>query len=204
MKLGGVLYRLVQALAALIVAVFAVSGFFGLRELAWQHDAMVNTQILSGLVITAIVIGALGLSYVIFGALLWRVIALDLMSVQLGALIGMLLYGVYNAITPLTPESQRFDIGRRLLTGGIDGLLIGAVIGGVVMFVNGRALRFSRPELTRYGILFLVVLGIAWFIVVFSTTVNMSDLLALLVTGLIVLLLKIAVMQVDRRLPPPD
>jgi hypothetical protein len=200
-KPRSLLYRLVQAVAALIVAIFAVSGFFGLRELAWQHDALVNAQILSGLVVTVIVVGVVGLNYVVFGSLLWRFIQLDLMSIQLGALAGMFLYGVYNAITPLTPESARFDVGRRLLTGGIDGVLIGAVIGGVVMFVNGRPLRFRRYDLTRYAVLFVIVLSIAWFVVVFSTKVNMSDVLALAISGLIVLLLKVAVMQYDRRIP---
>ncbi len=195
------IYRLIQVVTLMIAAVFAVSGFFGLRELAWRHDAMVNTQILSGLVVTLVVVGVPGLFYVLFGSLLWRFIRIDLISVQFGALIGMVLYGVYNTITPLTAESQRFDLPRRALTGGIDGLLIGLLIGGVVMFVNGRPLIFRRYDLTRYFVLFLAVLAIAWFIVVFSTTVNMSDVLALAITGLFVLLLKVGVAQYDRRLP---
>jgi len=198
------IYRLIQVVTLLIAAVFAVSGFFGLRELAWRHDAQVNTQILSGLVVTLVGVGVPGLLYILFGSVLGRIIRIDLISIQFGALIGMLLYGVYNTITPLTPESQRFDLPRRALTGGIDGLLIGVVIGAVVMFINGRELRFRRADLTRYFVLFLAVLAIAWFVVIFSTTVNMADMLALAITGLFVLLLKFGVAQYDRRLPRED
>ncbi len=198
------IYRLVQVITLMIAAVFAVSGFFGLRELAWRHDAQVNAQLLSGLVVSALAVGIPGLIYIVFGSMVWRVVRVDWMSLQFGALVGMTLYGVYNAITPLTPESTRFDVGRRLLTGGIDGLLIGLVIGAVVMFVSGRSLHFNRPDLTRYIILYLAVLGAAWFIIVFSTTVNMADVLALAITLLIVALMKVVVSQVDRRNPYID
>ncbi|MBE2269164.1 MAG: hypothetical protein IAE80_13110 [Anaerolinea sp.] len=193
------IYRLIQVITLMIAAVFAVSGFFGLRELAWRHDAAVNTQLLSGLVLSAVAIGVPGLLYILFGSTILRVFRIDWMSLQFGALVGMILYGVYNVITPLTAESNRFDPARRLLTGGIDGLLIGAMIGGVVMFISGRALAFNRTDLLRYLTLYVVVIGLAWFVVVFSTTTNMADVLALAVTVLIVGLIKVIVLQLDRR-----
>lgn len=203
-RFSPVIYRVVQVITLMIAAVFAVSGFLGLRELAWRHDAQVNAQILSGLVVTLIGVGVPGVLYVLLGGRVLRVVPIDLIQVQMGALVGTLLYGVYNVITPLSAESARFDVGRRLLTGALDGLLIGVVIGAIVMVISARPLDFRRADLVRFGGLFIAVLGVAWFIVVFSTAINMSDALALAITLLALLLLKLAVMQYDRRHPELD
>ena len=89
-------------------------------------------------------------------------INIDWISIQLGIIVGGLLYGVYNLIVPFSAQMANADAGRRFLQGGIDGLFIGAVAGALVTFVNGRRLRPHRAGLIRYIVLYLAVLTIIW------------------------------------------
>ena len=74
------------------------------------------------------------------GGLLGRLLSIDWLSLQFGALLGALLYGGYNAITPLTALSIGETPAWRALQGGVDGLWIGALL-GVADAVRQRARR---------------------------------------------------------------
>ncbi len=171
--------RLVEVLTVMTITVFAVSGFFGLRTLAWRHDTQVGVQVLTGVVASAIAVGIPGLFYILFGASFLRLLRIDWISVQFGGVVGMAIYGIANAIAPLVPEAARFDVGRRLLVGALDGMVIGVAAGAVVAFVSGRPMRFSRTGITRYLIVFIAVICIVWLVILISTALGTSDLVAL-------------------------
>lgn len=195
------IHRLVEVLTVMVIAIFAVSGFFGLRTLAWRHDTQVGVQVLTGVAASAIAVGIPGLLYVLFGASFLRLLRIDWISVQFGGIVGMAIYGVANAISPLVPEAGRFDMGRRLLVGALDGMVIGVAVGAVVAFVTGRPMRFHRAGLTRYMTVFIAVICIVWLVILISTALGTSDLVALGMLIPPILLLKVIARRFDDGAP---
>ncbi|MEP7292922.1 MAG: hypothetical protein ABI835_14160, partial [Chloroflexota bacterium] len=126
---SGAARRVVQAITILPLAVCFVAGYLGLRALVWGINSQIAVMIESGIVLSVVVGGALAVAYVLTGTLLWRLFHIDWLSIQFGAVVGALLYGVYNAITPLTLYSVGETPLRRALQGGFDGLLIGMIFG---------------------------------------------------------------------------
>ncbi len=193
------LRRLVQGITAMLIAVCVVSGFLGLRAVVWRQDYQVVPMLESGIVASAAVAGGIGLLYVIFGSLLWRIVRIDWLSVQFGALVGALLYGGYNVLTPLTPISLTEAPIWRALQGGIDGLWIGAVVGAVVAFVSGRPLQFDRLRLTRYLALFVVVLLIAWISLLGVSLIHLPETASLAAAVPLLLILKLIASRFEIR-----
>ena len=191
--------RGVQAITMTLVAVCVVAGYLGLRALVWRQDYQVGAMVESGIIISALVGAALGIAYVVLGSLLWRLLAVDWLSLQVGALLGALIYGGYNAATPISP----FSIGEapiwRGLQGGIDGLLIGLIIGGLVTVVSGRPLRLDRAGLMRYLLLYLTVILLAWLVLLMESAVHFPDAVGLIVAAPLVIVLRLAVAWLDRR-----
>ena len=62
-----------------------VGGFLGLRAVVWRQDYQVAAMIQSGLLVSVVVGGALGVAYVVMGSLLWRLLNVDWLSLQFGA-----------------------------------------------------------------------------------------------------------------------
>jgi hypothetical protein len=156
------LYRLVQAATSIGLLCFLVAGYLGLRALIRNQINDIPPAMLNGASVAAIVGAPLGLVYLVVGPRRLYRIRIDWMSIQLGILVGGLLYGVYNFIIPFNAQMANMEAGRRFLQGGIDGMFIGAVAGALVIFVNGRRVRLHRAGLTRYVVLYLVVLTILW------------------------------------------
>lgn len=156
------LYRLVQAVTSIGMLCFLVAGYLGLRALIYNQINAIPPALTTGVSIAAIIGAPLGLVYLIVGPRRLHRIRIDWMSIQLGIIVGGLLYGVYNFIIPLNPQTANMEAGRRFLQGGIDGIFIGAVAGALVIFVNGRRVRLHRTGLMRYIVLYLVVLTILW------------------------------------------
>jgi hypothetical protein len=155
-------YRLVQAITSIGVICFMVSGYLGLRALMYSQIAAIPSTMLTGASVIALLSAPIGLIYVVVGPRRLYRVQIDWISVQLGIIVGGLLYGVYNMATPFNAQMANIDAGRRFLQGGIDGLFIGAVAGALVAFVNGRRLRLHRVGITRYVVLYLTVLTILW------------------------------------------
>ena len=156
------LYRLVQAVTSIGMMCFLAAGYLGLRALIYGHINNIPPAMVTGASATALVGAPLGLIYVVAGPRRLYRINIDWISIQLGIIVGGLLYGVYNLIVPFNTQMANADAGRRFLQGGIDGLFIGAVAGALVTFVNGRRLRLHRAGLIRYIVLYLAVLTIIW------------------------------------------
>jgi hypothetical protein len=193
------LRRAVQGLTMMIVAVLIVGGYLGLRALVWRQEYQIATMIQSGLVVSVVVGGLVGVLYILFGSALWRLLSIDWLSLQFGALVGALLYGIYNAIAPLTPYSTGETPGWRFLQGATDGLAIGLVLGVLVMLVSGRPLRLDRAGVTRYLILFVAVVLVAWVILLIKEWARLSDALSLTLILPLMVLLKLVVNRLDRR-----
>ncbi|GEM_PF-1669829 len=199
MKPRSPLERLVRALVAWGMSVCAVSGFLGLRALAWRQDHLVMSMILSGAVISLVVAGIVAILYVILGRWLMRFIALDWMGVRLGALIGAFLYGGYHALVPLTAAYAAEPIPLRMIQGGIDGAVIGAGFGLVTTFVSGRAISFDNAGLIRFAMLYGVILLVAGVLVLVDATLRFPAVAVLILAVPPMLVLRIAVGALDRR-----
>ncbi|MEO8397403.1 MAG: hypothetical protein ABI700_30685 [Chloroflexota bacterium] len=191
--------RAVQAITLTVMAVFIVGGFLGLRAVIWRQDYQIAAMIQSGILVSAAVGGALGIAYLLMGSLLWRVLNLDWLSLQFGALVGALIYGGYNAIAPLSPYSASEQPLWRALQGGVDGLVIGVIVGGLVMIVSGRRLHLDRAGLTRYLILYVTVILLAWLILLVEGVVQVSGAVGLIIVVPLVFVLRLAVVWLDRR-----
>jgi hypothetical protein len=152
----------VQAVIGIGLLCFLVAGYLGLRALVYNHINAIPPAMLNGASAAAVIGAPLGLVYVVVGPQRLYRIRIDWISIQLGIIVGGLLYGVYNFIIPFNSQMANIDAGRRFLQGGVDGLFIGAVVGALVAFVNGRRLYLHRNGLTRYIVLYLVVLTILW------------------------------------------
>lgn len=197
---GGILYRFVQALTAVLVFACVVCGFLGVRAIVWRHESELPTLIASALTITSVIGIVLGLVYLIFGARSLRVILqFDWMSVQLGLVVGMLLYGIYNAITPLLPTYAREDSMARLLQGAVDGALIGAVIGGIIGIISAKPTLLTGGGIIRYGILFLLTLALLSASIFISTQPGIPRNLGVWIIIPLVVAARFGVRLYDRR-----
>lgn len=156
------LYRLVQAATSIGLLCFLVAGYLGLRALIYNQINAIPPALTTGASIAAVIGVPLGLVYLVVGPRRLYRIRIDWISIQLGIVVGGLLYGIYNFITPFNAQMANMEPVRRFLQGGIDGLFIGAVAGTLMIFVNGRRVRLHRAGLTRYVTLYLVVLTILW------------------------------------------
>jgi hypothetical protein len=193
------LRRLAHGVTLMLIAVFAVSGYLGLRAVVWRQDYQISAMIQSGILVSALVGGAIGLVYVLLGSTVWRFLRIDWLSVQIGALVGALLYGGYNAITPLTPLSNGESPLWRALQGAVDGLAIGALVGGLVLFVSGRALHLTQVELSRFLMLFVVIVLIAGMLLRIVSYIRVPEMVVLAAIVPLLLILKLIVGYLDRR-----
>lgn len=159
---SNVLYRLVQAITSIGAVCFLVAGFLGLRALVYSQIGAIPSTMLTGASVAGLIGAPVGLVYLLVGRRWLFRLPIDWISIQLGVVVGGLLYGVYNLIAPFNPQMANIDAGRRFLQGGIDGLFIGAVAGMLVAFINGRRLRLHRAGISRYVVLYLTVLTILW------------------------------------------
>src|SRR5687768_8233317 len=100
------LRRAIQAITLLPLLVCIVAGYLGLRAVVWRYDVQVATQIQSGIVLSLVAGGLLAIAYSVMGNGFWRILDFDWLSIQFGGVVGALLYGIYNAITPLTVASR--------------------------------------------------------------------------------------------------
>jgi hypothetical protein len=165
----GISYRAVQSLTLVAVAAFVGGGYMGLRALAWHHEFDFARAAAGGGVAAAALGAVVGALYLVFGGELRR-LQPDWLSLQLGALLGALLYGAYHVSTPLVGASA--DPGWRLLQGGVDGLLIGAILGMGVAFVSRQPTDLSRAGCIRYIALFVAVLCAAGVALIFGGITN--------------------------------
>jgi hypothetical protein len=156
------LYRLVQAVTGIGLLCFLVAGYLGLRALIYNQINAIPPAMMNGASAAALIGTPLGLVYLVMGPQRLYHIRIDWISIQLGTIVGGLLYGVYNFVFPFNPQMMNEEAGRRFAQGGVDGLFIGAIVGALVAFVNGRRLQLHRNGLTRYIVLYLVVLTILW------------------------------------------
>jgi hypothetical protein len=193
------LRRVIQVLTGVVIAACAVGGFLGLRALVWRQGYQVAGMVESGIVISLGVAGAFGVVYFLLGGLLSRLMRIDWLSVQVGALLGALLYGGYNAITPLTRLSVGETPAWRALQGGVDGLWIGALLGLATLFISARALHLDRAGLTRYVILYVTVILMAWLILWVQTLLRLPEVVGLIVALPLLAVLRLAVGVLDRR-----
>ena len=191
--------RTIQAIPITIMAMCVVAGFLGLRALVWRQGYEAAALIQTGLMLSGVVGAAISIAYVVLGSLLWRLLAIDWLSLQFGAVVGALLYGGYNAITPLSPNSLNEEPIWRALQGGVDGLVIGLVIGALVMLVSGRGLTLDRGGVTRYLLLYVTVILLAWLILLVESAVGLTDTVGLIVAVPLVIVLRLAVAWLDRR-----
>ncbi len=191
--------RVIQAITLMLVAVFVASGYLGLRALVWRQTFQVEGMFQTGLVIAGAAGVMLGAAYVLLGRGLWRLLRLDWLSLQFGAILGALLYGTYNAITPLSPYSAGEPPLWRALQGGTDGLLIGLVLGAVVMVASQQPLHLDRGGLLRYLILFIAVVLLAWLVLLVESALRLPDAVVLILTVPLVAVLRIAVGWLDHR-----
>lgn len=193
------LRRLVEGIMATLVALCAVSGYLGLRAVVWRQDYMVAAMIQSGILASLIVAGIIGVIYVLVGSWAWRVLRIDWISIEFGAVVGALIYGGYNAVSPLVTASRMETPAWRALQGGVDGLLIGAVVGVAVMFISARPLRFDRFGLQRYLMLFIVVVLIGGGVLIAETYVHFTDAVGIGVAVPLLIVLRLVVGRLDRR-----
>ncbi len=196
------LRRIVEGVTATLIALCGVSGYLGLRAVVWRQDYMVAALIQSGIVVSLIVAGGVGVVYVLFGSWAWRVLRIDWLSIQFGALVGALIYGGYNAVTPLVPASRMEFPAWRALQGGVDGLLIGMITGAAVLVISARPLRFDRFGLQRYLMLFVVVALIGGGIVLSESVFHFGDAVGVGIALPLLIVLRLVVSRLDRRYTP--
>lgn len=191
--------RGIQAVTLALIAVFVTAGYLGLRALVWRQAFQVEGMFRTGLLIAGVGGSFVGAAYVLLGRGLWRLLGLDGLGLQFGALLGALFYGGYNAITPLSPYSAGETPLVRAFQGGIDGLLIGLVLGLVVTIVSRQPLHLDRGGLLRYFILFVTVVLLAWLVLLVETVVHLPDVLTLILCVPLVFVLRLAVAWLDHR-----
>jgi hypothetical protein len=165
----GISYRAVQSLTLIAVAAFIGGGYMGLRALAWHHEFDFARAAAGGGIAAAGVGAVIGLLYLVFDGGLRR-LQPDWLSLQLGALLGALVYGVYHVTSPLVGASS--DPGWRLLQGGLDGVLIGLILGLGVSFVSHQPAELSRAGCVRYAALFVAVLCAAGVALILGQATN--------------------------------
>ena len=155
----GLLYRLIQALTGVFALTCIVCGYLGLRAIVWRHNADLTPMLTSGLIISLSIGAVLGGLYLLLGARGLRlVMRFRWINVQLGLVMGMALYGLYNALWPLLPTYGREHVLMRALQGAVDGALIGAVAGALVAIIDPRPISLRMSGALRYTVLFLLVL----------------------------------------------
>ncbi len=193
------LRRVIQVVTAVVIAACAVGGFLGLRALLWRHEYQVVAMIESGIVVSLGIAGVIGVVYFLIGDLLGRLLGVDWLSIQFGAILGALLYGGYNAITPLTSLSLSETPAWRALQGGVDGLWIGALLGWLTLVVSARSLHLDRAGLTRYLILYVTLILLAWLILWGESLLRLPEAVGVIVAVPLVAVLRLAVGWLDRR-----
>jgi hypothetical protein len=151
----GILYRFVQAITGILILACIVAGYLGLRAIVWRHESELPTQLTTGLTLAGIAGGILALLYLIFGIHSLRfILRFNWLNVQLGMVTGVLLYGGYNAATPplFTYASEPAHVRA------VDGALIGAFTGVIIAFINSRPTLLTWRGISRYLVLYLIVL----------------------------------------------
>ncbi len=191
--------RFIQAVPLALIAICAVGGFLGLRALVWRQEYQAVAQLQSGLLVSTVVSAVVGAGYVLMGSLLWRLLKLDWLSLQFGAIVGALLYGGYNALPPLTPLSTGEIPLWRALQGGMDGLLIGVVLGALVMTISQQPLHLDRGGLVRYLILYVTLILLAWLVLLTETLLHLPQAAGAVVAVPLLIVLRFAVAWLDRR-----
>ncbi len=193
------LRRVIQVITGIVVAACAVGGFLGLRALVWRQEYHILAMIEAGIILSLGVTGVIGVAYFLLGDLLGRLLGIDWISIQFGAVLGALLYGGYNAITPLTMLSFGETPAWRALQGGVDGLWIGALLGWLTLFVSARPLHLDRAGLTRFLILYVTLILLAWLILWVGSNTRLPDVVGAVVAVPLVGVLRLAVGWLDRR-----
>ncbi len=196
------LRRIVEGVTITLVTLCTVSGYLGLRAVVWRQDYMVAALIQSGIVVSVIVAGGVGAIYVLLGSWAWRVLRIDWLSIQFGAVLGALIYGGYNAVAPLVPASQMEAPAWRALQGGVDGLLIGALTGAAVMIISGRPLHFDRFGLQRYLLLFVTVVLFGGGIILSENVIHFGDAVGIAAAVPLLIVLRLVVSWLDSRYTP--
>ena len=193
------LRRVIQVITGVVIAVCAVGGFLGLRALVWRQEYQIVAMIESGIVVSLGIAGVIGVVYFLLGGLLGRLLGIDWLSVQFGAILGALVYGGYNAITPLTPLSIGETSVWRALQGGVDGLWIGALLGWVTLFISARRLHLDRAGLMRFLILYVTLILLAWLVLWMGSALRLPDVVGVIVALPLVMVLRLVVGWLDRR-----
>lgn len=193
------LRRVIQVITGIVIAACAVGGFLGLRALVWRQEYQIVAMIEAGIILSLGITGVIGAVYFLLGDLLGRLLAIDWLSIQFGAVLGALLYGGYNAITPLTILSLGESPAWRALQGGVDGLWIGALLGTVTLVVSARPLHLDRGGVTRYLILYVTLILLAWLILWVGSTVRLPDVVGVVIAVPLMGVLRLAVGWLDRR-----
>lgn len=153
----------------------------------------------SGLIIAGVVGLVIGISYLVFGARSLRLLTqFHWMNVQLGLVLGMLLYGVYNVFIPM-PTYAQSDITLRALQGAVDGALIGTFVGGLVGIVGGRAVTLTPHGIVRYSALFFIVLLLIAISISIANQPGLPRNLAIWLLIPLLVVLKVALGMYDRR-----
>lgn len=196
---GGLLRRVIHVIVGVVIAACAVGGFLGLRALVWRQEYLVVAMIESGIVISLGIAGVIGALYFLLGGLLGRLLGIDWLSVEFGAVMGGVLYGGYNAITPLTVLSIGETPAWRALQGGVDGLWIGALLGLVTLVISARPLHLDRSGLTRFLILYVTLILMAWLILWAGNRLRLPDVVGVIVAVPLVAVLRLTVGWLDRR-----
>lgn len=198
---SGVLYRLVQALTGTLVLVCLVCGFLGLRAIVWQHDAELSAMLTSGLTISLAIGTVLSVLYLIFGVRALRfVLRFHWMNVQLGLVVGMLLYGIYNAFFALLPSYAQINPALRGLQGAIDGALIGALVGGLIGIISAQPVHLTRAGIVRFLMLFLLVLLVVTISILVGNQPRIPRNVSIWLLIPLILLLRLIVGVYDRRM----
>jgi hypothetical protein len=155
----GIVYRFIQSLTGVLILACLVAGYLGLHAIVWRHESELPTQLATGLTLAGIVGGVLALIYLIFGIHSLRfLLRFNWISIQLGMVVGILLYGGYNVITPLVFTYASEPAYIRALQGGVTGALIGAFIGLLIAFISPKPTLLTPSGVLRYGVLYLLVL----------------------------------------------
>jgi hypothetical protein len=196
----GILYRLVQAVSGLLILICLACGYLGLRAIVWRHDADLVAMLSSGLTIALILGIPLSILYLLLGERGLRlVLRFHWMNIQLGLVLGMLLYGIYKVLVVPIPEIGESDIILRGLQGAVDGALIGTFVGGLIGIVSQQPVQLTRSGLARFTILFaLILLGLS-IIILMGNQPGLPRNLAVWLLIPMILILRIATGIYDRR-----
>lgn len=169
-----VLRRLIHALFITGFAILGAAGFLGLRAYLWGRAPDVVPAMLSGVTTAALAGAALGLLYVIFGSGQWTRRYVDIFAIEMGALIGVIVYGLYSAISLALTNPSR-DLLRAGLQGALDGAVIGAGLGLGAGFLSGRPLELTRVGCGRFLVLLVIALLLAAALIAVTNAVPALD-----------------------------